>query len=222
VADDVGVIQKRIVENLYNAPLVVGDVSGRNPNVLFELGMRIAFDKPTIIVKDDKTAYPFDMSPVEYIQYPHGLHYREIVSFKRKLAAKLKATCEKPDSGTYLKTFGKFTVPKLEVKEVPEMEFVLGELRRMNDAILRLYSRRPRGHQQRLFSGSEIPQLTITKRIELLTDELMSNQFANRSYNIAELVAAVYDKLDPATKSSAGIDLKEYVNKLVTRRFKSS
>jgi len=54
-ADDVGIIQKRIIQNLYENPIVVCDVSGKNPNVMFELGLRLAFDKPTIIVKDDRT-----------------------------------------------------------------------------------------------------------------------------------------------------------------------
>jgi len=51
-ADDVGVIHKRIVQNLYDNPIVICDVSCRNPNVMFELGMRLAFDKPTIIIKE--------------------------------------------------------------------------------------------------------------------------------------------------------------------------
>jgi hypothetical protein len=49
-ADDVGIIQKRIIHNLYENPIVVCDVSGKNPNVMFELGLRLAFDKPTIII----------------------------------------------------------------------------------------------------------------------------------------------------------------------------
>lgn len=69
-ADDVGIIQKRIIQNLYDNPIVVCDVSGKNPNVMFELGLRLAFDKPTIIVKDDKTSYSFDTSPIEHLEYP--------------------------------------------------------------------------------------------------------------------------------------------------------
>jgi hypothetical protein len=54
-ANDSGVIQKRIVQNIYDNEIVVCDVSCKNPNVMFELGMRLAFDKPTIIVMDKKT-----------------------------------------------------------------------------------------------------------------------------------------------------------------------
>ena len=71
-ADDVGIIQKRIIQNLYDNPIVMCDVSSKNPNVMFELGMRLAFDKPTIIVKDDKTTYSFDTSPIEHLRADPG------------------------------------------------------------------------------------------------------------------------------------------------------
>lgn len=61
-ADDIGVIHKRIVQNLYDNPMIVCDISGRNPNVMFELGLRLAFDKPAIIIKDEITPYSFDTS----------------------------------------------------------------------------------------------------------------------------------------------------------------
>ncbi len=64
-ADDVGVIQKRIVQNVYSSDVVVCDVSAKNPNVMFELGLRLAFDKPTVIVKDDKTDYSFDTAIID-------------------------------------------------------------------------------------------------------------------------------------------------------------
>ena len=74
-ADDVGIIHKRIIQNLYDNPIVVCDVSGKNPNVMFELGIRLAFDKPTIIIKDDKTSYSFDTSSIEHIEYPRDLRF---------------------------------------------------------------------------------------------------------------------------------------------------
>lgn len=70
-----GVIHQRIITNLYTNPLVVCDVSGRNPNVMFELGIRLAFDKPTVIVKDDETPFSFDTNPIEHVPYPKSLKY---------------------------------------------------------------------------------------------------------------------------------------------------
>ena len=120
-ADDVGIIQKRIIQNIYDNPIVVCDVSGKNPNVMFELGLRLAFDKPTIIVKDDKTSYSFDTAPIEHLEYPRDLRFARIVAFKDQLMDKIKATHTKATTDknytTFLKHFGTFTVPKIETKK---------------------------------------------------------------------------------------------------------
>jgi len=65
--DEVGIIQQTIIQNIYDNPVIVCDVSAKNPNVMFELGMRLAFDKPTVIVKDDKTSDSFDTSPIQHL-----------------------------------------------------------------------------------------------------------------------------------------------------------
>jgi hypothetical protein len=112
---------------------VVCDVSGKNPNVMFELGMRLAFDKPTVIVKDDKTAYSFDTSPIEHVSYPRDLRFGSIVEFKEELKDKIEKTYRKskddPKYTTFLKHFGEFKVAKIESKEVSSDELILDEIR---------------------------------------------------------------------------------------------
>lgn len=131
-ADEVGIIQKRIIQNLYDNAMVVCDVSGKNPNVMFELGLRLAFDKPTIIIKDDKTDYSFDTAPIEHLDYPRDLRYSQILTFKSKLSDKIKATLLKSRSDvrytTFLKHFGEFQVVEIEKKEVSQTEFIAEEL----------------------------------------------------------------------------------------------
>jgi hypothetical protein len=132
-AEEVGLIHKRTIQNLYDNPIVVCDISGKNPNVMFELGLRLAFDKPTIIVKDDKTAYSFDTGAIEHLEYPRDLRFNTIVEFKQKLKTKIIATHSKstsdPSYTTFLKHFGEFKVAKLDKKEVTGQEFILEELR---------------------------------------------------------------------------------------------
>ncbi len=81
--DSVGLIHKRIVEGLYTSDIVICDVSCKNPNVMFELGMRLAFDKPTVIIKDDRTTYSFDTGVIEHLEYPRDLRFAKIVEFKK-------------------------------------------------------------------------------------------------------------------------------------------
>ncbi len=140
-ADEVGIIQKRIIQNVYDDPIVVCDVSGKNPNVMFELGMRLAFDKPTIIVKDDKTTYTFDTAPIEHLEYPRDLRFAKIVEFQANLSAKIRATYTKAQTDknytTFLKNFGSFSVAKLETRTLDKNDFILDELRALKSLVLR-------------------------------------------------------------------------------------
>lgn len=116
-ADDVAVIHKTIVQNLYKSDIVICDVSGKNPNVMFELGMRLAFDKPTVIIKDDATEYPFDTGIIEHITYPRDHRFAKMRIFtnrlKEKVLATYKAWISNPSHSIFLKNFGDFTSPVL-------------------------------------------------------------------------------------------------------------
>lgn len=140
--EEVGIIQKTIIQNLYDNPVVVCDVSGKNPNVMFELGIRLAFDKPTIIVKDDKTSYSFDTSPIEHLNYPRDLRFTQIVDFKTKLAHKVRSTFEAsqndPNYTTFLKHFGQFKVARIDQTEVSGLEYVLDELKSVKESMTKL------------------------------------------------------------------------------------
>lgn len=130
-AEHIGVIQQTIVENLYDNPVVICDVSTENPNVMFELGLRLAFDKPTVVVVDDKTKIQFDTSPIEHLKYPRDLRFASIVDFKRRLADKIKATvvkCSDPNFATFLRSFKRFRPAKIESQEISKEEFIVREL----------------------------------------------------------------------------------------------
>jgi len=130
---EIDVIHKRIVQNLFNADIVICDISGRNPNVLFELGMRLTFDKPTIIIKDDKTDFIFDTGIIEHLTYPRDLNFHKIVHFQSRLAHVVKETYTKsksdPTYSTFLGNFGEFKVPALDQVQVSNVEqLILDEI----------------------------------------------------------------------------------------------
>jgi hypothetical protein len=118
-AEGAGIIHNRIVKNLSENPIVICDVSSKNPNVMFELGLRLALDKAVIIVKDNETDYSFDTSPIEHIGYPKDLRHSMIEVFKKTLEAKIKGTIEesgKEGYSPFLKHFN-YTKPKIEGAE---------------------------------------------------------------------------------------------------------
>jgi hypothetical protein len=54
-------IQSTIVNDLMEADLVVADLTEHNPNVMFELGVRMAEDKPVVLIKAEGTGPLFDI-----------------------------------------------------------------------------------------------------------------------------------------------------------------
>lgn len=139
-SEDIGVIHGHIVQNLYDDDIVVCDVSGKNANVMFELGLRLAFDKPTIIVKDDITGYSFDTSPIKHIGYRKDQRFDDVAQFQKELTAAILSTIEaKKNDESYspfLKHFGKFTPKSIDNKEIPQIDYILNKLSSIEAAMV--------------------------------------------------------------------------------------
>ncbi|MBO9561941.1 MAG: hypothetical protein J7621_04170 [Niastella sp.] len=101
-ADEVkqtNLIHLDILQKLIESPMAICDLSTRNPNVLFELGLRQAFDKPTILVQEIGTPKIFDISPLRYAEYRKELKYREVLEDQEFICETLKATKQATDNG---------------------------------------------------------------------------------------------------------------------------
>ncbi len=126
-SEDIGVIHSRIVQNIHDDEIIVCDVSGKNANVMFELGLRLAFDKPVIIIIDERTGYSFDTSPIEHLGYRSDMRYHDTIDFIDALAKKIVATVAKkvddPNYSPFVGHFGKFTVAKLREVEGTPVEY---------------------------------------------------------------------------------------------------
>lgn len=145
-SDDVGVIHKSIVQNIYQNDIVICDVSTHNANVMFELGLRLAFDKPTIIIKDDETPFSFDTQVIEHIVYKRSLHYIDILSFKKKLKEKVEATliqAKEPDFSTFLRHFTISHVARIEERTVSVNDAVMERLEQMQSTINLIVQQQP-------------------------------------------------------------------------------
>jgi len=94
-ADDVAqtnLIHLDILQKLLESPMAICDLSSRNPNVLFELGLRQAFDKPTVIVREVGTPQIFDINMFRYTEYRNSLDYREVLADQKAIQKVLEET----------------------------------------------------------------------------------------------------------------------------------
>lgn len=71
-------IQLDILRKVIESDIAICDMSAKNPNVFYELGVRQAFDKPTVLMIDEITAAPFDVSSLRYVTYSQEMKYREV------------------------------------------------------------------------------------------------------------------------------------------------
>ncbi len=94
-ADEVkqtNLIHLDILQKLIDSPMAICDLSSRNPNVLFELGLRQAFDKPTVLVQENGTPKIFDIAPLRYTEYRRELRYRDVLEDQTSIAQAIEAT----------------------------------------------------------------------------------------------------------------------------------
>lgn len=96
-ADEVkqtNLIHLDILKQLIEAPIAICDLSNRNPNVLFELGIRQAFDKPVVLIQEKGTPKIFDIAPLRYLEYCKEMKYHDVLSIQQELKESVQATYE--------------------------------------------------------------------------------------------------------------------------------
>lgn len=94
-ADDVkatNLIHLDILKKLIEAPVSICDLSSRNPNVLFELGIRQAFDRPVVLIQEIGTPKIFDIAPLRYLEYSKEMKYHDVLKSQRELKDAIEAT----------------------------------------------------------------------------------------------------------------------------------
>ena len=94
-ADEVkasNLIHLEILKKLIDAPIAICDLSSRNPNVLFELGIRQAFDKPVVLIQEIGTPKIFDIAPLRYLEYAKEMKYHDVLRSHEELKEAILAT----------------------------------------------------------------------------------------------------------------------------------
>ena len=83
---DPGRITDQIIAEIKACDVIVADITGLNPNVMWELGYAHALEKPAVILNQDVDSSPFDLvdhRQVIYNSYPTGHDEHRVASFLR-------------------------------------------------------------------------------------------------------------------------------------------
>ena len=93
---DENAISDRIIDKIFNAiqecPMALCDLSNRNPNVLYELGLRQAYDKPVVLVQDEKTDKIFDVSGISTVFYKSDRLFENVIDARERISRAISDT----------------------------------------------------------------------------------------------------------------------------------
>ena len=81
-----------ILRKILDSDLVICDLSNRNPNVLYELGIRQAFNKPTVLIKDSATQRIFDIQGLRCAEYDETLRVDSVKTGVERLSSTIRDT----------------------------------------------------------------------------------------------------------------------------------
>lgn len=119
----------KIFSALQECPMALCDLSNRNPNVLYELGIRQAYDKPVVLVKDEKTEQIFDVSAIRTVPYSSTRLYEEVLKDRKAITEAICSTKEgKQNSIIKVVNVKNAEVQKGEVSQEDKIEVLLSGL----------------------------------------------------------------------------------------------
>jgi hypothetical protein len=127
-----------ILKQIINSDMAICDLSSRNSNVFFELGLRQAFNLKTVLIKDTKTPRSFDIAGLRCIDYDNSLRVDNVEKIVDQLAAALKETTDskKEDVNSLIQLLA-VDAAKLPEKVVlsDDTGVILREIQRLRDDV---------------------------------------------------------------------------------------
>jgi hypothetical protein len=161
-ADEVQVtnyIALDILRKILDADMVICDLSAKNPNVLYELGIRQAFNLPVTLIKDSKTSRIFDIQGLRDIEYDESLRIDKINDAVESIANTLKntSTLDENEVNSLVQLLGvqSAKLPSIEISEdtsilLNAINDIGGRLSRLEEYTLQ--SPLQRGSRSRIFN----------------------------------------------------------------------
>jgi len=114
-----GSITRAIIELLWSADVVFADLTDTNPNVMYELGVRHTFQKPSMMVRRKNSEMPFDVKDYviyDYENSPTGL--KELRENIKKYVKDVEMNPERSDNPVWdFLHYGKYMMNYLVTTE---------------------------------------------------------------------------------------------------------
>ncbi len=91
-----GSIMEQVWEDLQSTDVVLAFLTGRNPNVFYELGLAHTLLKPVLLVADKREKLPFDVTHLRHYLYEDS-NVDRVGIFKPEIRQRLQAIAAAPE-----------------------------------------------------------------------------------------------------------------------------
>jgi len=166
-----------IIKKILESDIVICDLSAKNPNVLYELGIRQSFNKKSVLIKDLKTNRIFDIQGLRTIDYDQNLRIDEVQKVVNVIAKTIKETYEQSEDEV------NSLIQLLSIKPAELKSFEISQestliMDALNDISNRLYSieSKSKNKRQSFFTQNEFEiNNDIVKLGETLYDKNLNS-----------------------------------------------
>jgi len=149
-----------ILKNALNCEMAICDLSARNPNVFYELGFRQAFNKKTVLMIDNKTIRPFDISAIRSFEYDSSLRIDLVDKAIQDLSKALKETqsMKEDETNSLLKLLSIESPAKLpeQVELSKDSSLILRAIQSINENLQRM------NHTKNMFQHKTMSKINST------------------------------------------------------------
>ena len=158
-----------IIKKIIDSDMAICDMSSRNPNVFYELGLRHAFNLKTTLIKDKKTSRAFDIAGLRSVEYDENLRVDEVEKAIKAIADAIeeteRMTSEEPNS--IIQLLGLSTpAKKTEVKAMSgDNAAIMGEIRSLRYDVELMYRSNMRDRTRRILKEESRPEESAVIRV---------------------------------------------------------
>ena len=175
-----GLITNKVIKNLRDAEIVVADLTGHNPNVFYELGVRHALNKHVILIKNQKDKRPFDIQSINIIDYLSLDDPKEMQKLKNNVIKHIESILNEPEEVDlpFITILGEHS--KIESLCLSKIEDVFGQIKGLKEYLYNNFScdidEKTRINAQYI-DGEDEAFAALTKATERAKKEVRSSRF---------------------------------------------
>jgi len=211
--EDSGSITRQVIQKILEADLVVANLTGLNPNVMYELAVRHAVRKPVVQICEKDTTLPFDISEQRTIFYTNDM--QGVVELKKNFKSMVEKVVgdSQPDNPIYSAMESQLIIQKMSGDDVDINKILLVRLNSLEESVNNFFRK-----EQKSINQKSIVNLNFNKQYyRFYLKEGDGEQFINEVKSILNKYGVEIQKVYKTNMDAGGSIVEFTINKTNVR-----